>query len=64
MANTASYGIVCLTGVSPAGRHWNVDAGTINLELMLENDAVVGSVSANHRHYRQAADALVNADAG
>ena len=64
MANTASYGIVCLTGVSPAGRTLSVDAGTINLELVLENDAVVGSVNANHRHYRQAADALVNADAG
>ena len=64
MANTASYGIVCLTGVSPAGRTLSVDAGAINLELVLENDAVVGSVNANHRHYRQAADALVNADAG
>ena len=64
MANTASYGIVCLTGVSPAGRTLSVDAGAINLELVLENDAVVGSVNANHRHYRQAADALANADAG
>ena len=64
MANTASYGIVCLTGVSPAGRKLGVDAGAINLELVLENDAVVGSVNANHRHYRQAADALANADAG
>ena len=64
MANTASYGIVCLTGVSPAGRKVSVDAGATNLELVLENDAVVGSVNANHRHYRQAADALANADAG
>ncbi|MBU8814483.1 glucose 1-dehydrogenase [Mycolicibacterium goodii] len=62
IANTATYGIVCLTGVSPAGRKLRIDAGTINRELVLENDAVVGSVNANLRHYRQAADALGKAD--
>ncbi|MGV2916436.1 glucose 1-dehydrogenase [Streptomyces alfalfae] len=62
MAGTATYGIVCLTGVSPKGRRLSVDAGTINRELVLENDAVVGSVNANLRHYRQGADALAWAD--
>lgn len=62
MANTASYGIVCLTGVSPSGRRLRIDAGAVNRELVLENDAVVGSVNANLRHYRQAADALAKAD--
>ncbi|KUL52213.1 MULTISPECIES: glucose 1-dehydrogenase [unclassified Streptomyces] len=62
MAGTATYGIVCLTGVSPTGRRLSVDAGTINRELVLENDAVVGSVNANLRHYRQGADALAWAD--
>lgn len=62
MANTNTYGIVCLTGVSPAGRKLQVDAGGINREIVLENDVVVGSVNANLRHYRQAADALVAAD--
>ncbi|WP_006241910.1 glucose 1-dehydrogenase [Mycolicibacterium tusciae] len=62
IAGTGSYGIVCLTGVSPAGRHLRVDAGAVNRELVLENDAVVGSVNANLRHYRQAADALARAD--
>ncbi|MFI1753372.1 glucose 1-dehydrogenase [Streptomyces sp. NPDC020571] len=64
MAGTATYGIVCLTGVSAKGRRLSVDAGTINRELVLENDAVVGSVNANLRHYRQAADALAKADRG
>ncbi|MFJ8650001.1 glucose 1-dehydrogenase [Streptomyces sp. NPDC093546] len=64
MAGTATYGIVCLTGVSPKGRQLSVDAGTINRELVLENDAVVGSVNANLRHYRHAADALAKADRG
>lgn len=62
IANTAAYGVVCLTGVSPAGRRLGVDAGAVNRELVLENDAVVGSVNANVRHYHQAADALAQAD--
>ncbi len=63
IAGTASYGIVCLTGVSPAGRRLSVDAAGLNRELVLENDAVLGSVNANQRHYRQAVDALTAADA-
>lgn len=62
MAGTAAYGIVCLTGVSTGGRSLSIDAGLINREVVLENDAVVGSVNANLRHYAQAADALAKAD--
>lgn len=64
MCSTAHYGIVCLTGVSPSGRRLHVDAGGLNRELVLENDVVVGSVNANLRHYRQAAEALGTADTG
>jgi threonine dehydrogenase-like Zn-dependent dehydrogenase len=39
-----------------------VDAGSMNRSIVLENDAVVGSVNANLRHYQQAADALAKAD--
>ena len=63
LRNTATYGIICLTGVSPAGRRISVDAGSMNRDMVLENDVVVGSVSANQRHYRQAADVLRHADA-
>jgi threonine dehydrogenase-like Zn-dependent dehydrogenase len=62
IAETGSYGIVCLTGVSPKGRSLRIDAGGINRELVLENDAVVGSVNANMRHYRAAAHHLSLAD--
>lgn len=62
MAGTGGYGIVCLTGVSSPGRSLDVDAGAINRELVLENDVVVGSVNANQRHYRAAADAMAAAD--
>ncbi|MCF2434630.1 hypothetical protein LV779_07215 [Streptomyces thinghirensis] len=51
MRGTAAYGIVCLTGVSPAGRSLTVDAGTVNRDIVLENDVVVGSVNANLRHF-------------
>ncbi|MHA6783272.1 glucose 1-dehydrogenase [Pseudonocardia saturnea] len=63
MAATAPYGIVCLTGVSSGGRHIRVDGGDLNREIVLENDAVVGSVNANRRHFTAAAAALGIADA-
>jgi glucose 1-dehydrogenase len=62
MSGTASNGIVCLTGVSPAGRTLELDVGGLNRELVLENDVVFGSVNANRRHYEAAADALARAD--
>ena len=61
---TASYGIVCLTGVSAKGRSIQVDAGSLNREIVLENDVVIGSVNANLTHYRAAATALAQADLG
>lgn len=62
MAGTSSYGIVCLTGVSSGGRSLPVDAGELNRSIVLENDAIIGSVNANRRHYSLAADALAAAD--
>lgn len=62
ITGTAPYGIVCLTGVSSTGRPLRIDAGTVNRDLVLENSVVLGSVNANLRHYRAAADALAKAD--
>jgi threonine dehydrogenase-like Zn-dependent dehydrogenase len=62
MRGTASYGITVLTGVSPRGRTISIDAGELNRDIVLENDAVVGSVNANLRHYALAAEALARAD--
>jgi hypothetical protein len=39
-----------------------VDVGATARRLVLENDVVVGSVSANRRHYAAAARALAVAD--
>jgi threonine dehydrogenase-like Zn-dependent dehydrogenase len=55
-------GVVCLTGVSSASHVRRVDPGLLNRELVLENDAVFGSVNANRRHYELAARALAIAD--
>jgi threonine dehydrogenase-like Zn-dependent dehydrogenase len=60
--STAPGAIVCLTGVSPRGRTLSVDVGSINDELVLENDVVLGSVNANRRHFEAAERALVRAD--
>lgn len=62
MRATRPGGIVCLTGVSPTGRHLEVDAGAVNRDLVLDNDVVFGSVNANLDHYRMAAESLAAAD--
>jgi threonine dehydrogenase-like Zn-dependent dehydrogenase len=59
---SAPDGIVCLTGVSSAGRTITIDPGALNRELVLENQVVFGSVNANRRHYQAAAAALAKAD--
>ncbi|WP_129659704.1 glucose 1-dehydrogenase [Rothia uropygialis] len=64
IAETGPYGIVCLTGVSGTGKPLKIDAGRINREIVLDNDAIVGSVNANLRHYKQAAHVLAKADLG
>lgn len=62
MDHVAPDGVVCLTGVSSGGHRLSVDAGELNRTLVLENNAVFGSVNANRRHYEAAADALARAD--
>ena len=55
-------GIVCLLGVSAAGKQMPVDTGALNRELVLENNVIFGSVNANRSHYEQGALALKRAD--
>jgi threonine dehydrogenase-like Zn-dependent dehydrogenase len=64
VAKAGPDGMVCLTGVSSAGRRLTIDPGALNRELVLENLVVFGSVNANRRHYQAAAAALAKADAG
>jgi threonine dehydrogenase-like Zn-dependent dehydrogenase len=60
----APDGIMCLTGISPAGRTQPLDVDAINKQIVLNNNVIVGSVNANRRHYQQAAEALAGAERG
>jgi threonine dehydrogenase-like Zn-dependent dehydrogenase len=62
IGRTAAAGIVCLAGVSSGGHRNDFDVGSFNRTMVLENQAVFGSVNANKRHYRDAAEALAKAD--
>ena len=62
MEHLAPGGVVCLTGVSSGGRTIDIDGGLLNRGMVLENEAVVGSVNANRRHYEAGAAALAKAD--
>src|SRR5579862_8122584 len=62
MDAAGANGIVCLTGVSSTGRELSVDVGMLNRRIVLENNAVFGSVNANRRHYEAGAAALAKAD--
>jgi glucose 1-dehydrogenase len=59
---TAPAGILCLAGVTEPGSKFEIDIGSLNRTLVLDNDVVFGSVNANRRHYQMAADALARAD--
>lgn len=59
---TGAGGIVCLTGISSGGRSIDIDFGLLNRSIVLENDAIFGSVNANRRHYEAAARSLSEAD--
>jgi len=62
LGRTAAAGIVCLIGVSSPGQALAVDVGGLNRTMVLDNDAVFGSVNANRRHYEDAVEALLRAD--
>jgi threonine dehydrogenase-like Zn-dependent dehydrogenase len=62
VTRSAAAGLVCLAGLSSGHHVVNVDFGAIGRELVLENDVVFGSVSANRAHYETAADTLAAAD--
>lgn len=55
MASTlAPNGVLALTGVTGGHREMSVDVNAINGALVLENQAMVGSVNAARAHYEQA----------
>ena len=63
IASVSPGGIVCLTGVGPAGAVAG-SAAALATEAVLKNLVVVGSVNANRRYYYRAVKALAAADRG
>ena len=61
LLQVAPDSLICLTGVG-SSRRVEFDIGSFNRNTVLNNGAVFGSVNANLRHYRMAADALSRAD--
>ncbi len=51
MDMVAPNGIVCLTGVSGGARKLEVSADHLNLEMVLSNKVVFGTVNAKRRHF-------------
>jgi threonine dehydrogenase-like Zn-dependent dehydrogenase len=60
----ASGGIMCLTGIMNLDPSLDVDATTMNRNMVLHNQVLFGTVNAGRRHWEQAADALAAADPG
>lgn len=58
----APAGICCLAGVSAGAKPISADVGTLERQMVLGNQVLFGSVNANLRHYRAAAEALAKAD--
>jgi threonine dehydrogenase-like Zn-dependent dehydrogenase len=55
-------GVVCLTGVGTGGITSRAAVADISAAVVLKNNAVVGSVNANKRHWYKAGEALARAD--
>jgi threonine dehydrogenase-like Zn-dependent dehydrogenase len=51
MADIGTNGVLCLTGVSGGNRSIEIPADVINLELVLGNRVVFGTVNANRRYF-------------
>jgi threonine dehydrogenase-like Zn-dependent dehydrogenase len=44
-------GVVCLTGVSAGSRKVHIDSSHLNLEMVLMNKLIFGTVNSNRRHF-------------
>jgi threonine dehydrogenase-like Zn-dependent dehydrogenase len=61
LSHVSPDSVICLAGVGPSHRA-QFNMGQFNRTMVLNNGTVFGTVNANLRHYRMAADALARAD--
>jgi threonine dehydrogenase-like Zn-dependent dehydrogenase len=62
MEHLAPDGVVVMMGISGARREAEIPVDALNTRIVLNNNAIVGSVNANRRHYEEAVRALSDAD--
>jgi threonine dehydrogenase-like Zn-dependent dehydrogenase len=62
MTQLAGDGILCLAGVSSHGAPQPLDIGSINRNMVLDNNVIFGSVNANRKHWEHAVETLLKAD--
>jgi glucose 1-dehydrogenase len=58
----SSGGIMCLTGIMKPDPALDLDATTMNRNMVLHNQVLFGTVNAGRRHWEQASEALAAAD--
>jgi threonine dehydrogenase-like Zn-dependent dehydrogenase len=62
VAQVAAGGVIALTGVGSGGRTGRLPAADVAKQLVLRNNAIVGSVNANRRHFYRASQVLATSD--
>ncbi len=62
MYQLGNDGILCLAGVSSHGQKVDLDLGTINRTMVLDNQVIFGTVNANRTHWEMAEKSLLKAD--
>lgn len=62
MYQLGNYGILCLAGVSSHGQKVDLDIGSINRTMVLDNQVIFGTVNANRSHWEAAEKSLLKAD--
>jgi glucose 1-dehydrogenase len=62
MAQLGTNGILCLTGVSAGNRSIEIPSDVINLEMVLGNRVVFGSVNANRRYFEMGVEHFQQAE--
>jgi len=59
MSALGTNGVLCLMGVSTGRKPLEVDASCLNMQMVLGNKMVFGTVSSNRGHFERAVESLV-----
>jgi threonine dehydrogenase-like Zn-dependent dehydrogenase len=60
MSALGTNGVLCLMGVSTGEKPLEICADCLNMQMVLGNKMVFGTVSSNRGHFERAIEALVN----